>query len=109
MNTLCTADYARDQMKATQACSDLQKKLVQKISSDQQLSLCQKVEDDFNCMICLNFVREPVECSNCEKLFCQKCINAWKLSCDIQVPKCAHCKAMCEFKPPNRILMKFYN
>ena len=29
------------------------------------------------CSICLDLVMEPVECKNCNKLFCKECIESW--------------------------------
>jgi E3 ubiquitin-protein ligase NRDP1 len=41
---------------------------------------------DFECPICLQIVFAPEQCQECEKLFCQACINQWNSE------KCPACK-----------------
>ena len=36
-----------------------------------------KVSPTLQCSICLDLVMEPVECTNCSKLFCKECIEGW--------------------------------
>jgi len=43
---------------------------------------------DFECMICTNVVRDPVECTNCDKLFCNICNEKWQKT----KKQCAHCR-----------------
>lgn len=33
--------------------------------------------DDLNCQICMNLVNEPKQCSYCDKLYCNTCIQLW--------------------------------
>jgi hypothetical protein len=44
-----------------------------KIDPDQ---LSDGLNDHFACMICMMVVDKPLECSNCQKLFCSDCIAA---------------------------------
>ena len=36
-----------------------------------------KLSPTLQCSICLDFIMEPIECQNCNKLFCKECINNW--------------------------------
>ena len=33
--------------------------------------------DSFDCIICSEVVRDPMECKGCGKLFCKACISDW--------------------------------
>jgi len=33
----------------------------------------------FNCISCLSLVKDPVECLECETLFCKACFDSWFL------------------------------
>lgn len=35
------------------------------------------VFDNFDCLICLEVIRDPMECGTCGKLFCKLCISDW--------------------------------
>ncbi len=78
LHSVSTADYARDKQKLQQQSNDTARRLLTKLCCSPHLTPKNKVEDDFNCCICMNVVREPRECSNCEKLFCNQCIEQWK-------------------------------
>ena len=53
----------------------------------------QELRDSMTCGICLGknrikhstyyleILQDPMECDNCRKLFCQKCISRWKKNC----------------------------
>ncbi len=49
-------------------------------------------------------VYDPVECSNCDHVFCKQCINDWKAK---GKEECPLCKASLTISPLNRILKKF--
>ncbi len=36
-----------------------------------------KLSPTLQCCICLDLVMEPIECKNCNKLFCKECIETW--------------------------------
>ena len=40
--------------------------------------LYKELEDEIICPICEGLMIVPMECSNCQNLFCQKCIEDWK-------------------------------
>ena len=45
------------------------------LSADQCLQ--QPFPDDFECSMCLQVVIKPKQCSNCDKLHCEECIEGW--------------------------------
>ena len=40
----------------------------------------QEILKSLNCCICLDIVKNPVECSTCESLYCDECWNLMKIS-----------------------------
>ena len=60
--------------------------------------------ENFKCNICLMLVYDPVECSNCDHVFCKQCINDWKSK---GKGECPLCKTTITISPLNRILKKF--
>jgi len=59
---------------------------------DQYVETDKKVREKsqfFICLICKMIVSNPVECSNCSTLFCQKCIEPWHRSNDFCPKKCS--------------------
>lgn len=46
----------------------------------------QELRDSLTCGICLEILRDPMECDNCRKHFCKWCIEKWKKNCPFQCP-----------------------
>lgn len=46
----------------------------------------QELKDSLLCGICLELLQDPMECDNCRKLFCKKCISRWGKNCPFQCP-----------------------
>ena len=42
------------------------------------LSFYKEIESLIECAICKNIVSEPVQCLNCQNIFCKNCIDSWK-------------------------------
>jgi len=56
------------------------------------------IEVNAICAICKGVIISPVQCMNCKKLFCEKCISTWK-----KTKKNNQCPFKCKnptFKPP---------
>ena len=37
-----------------------------------------------NCLICLNIIENPVQCSKCQHYFCSECINSVEEKCPLR-------------------------
>ncbi len=46
-----------------------------KLAANQRVG--ETVPDDYICSICTNFVWQPKQCNECEKLICKRCIDDW--------------------------------
>jgi hypothetical protein len=44
--------------------------------------------EDFKCNICTLLVLNPVECNQCDQLFCKSCLNAWMAKGKSTCPNC---------------------
>lgn len=55
---------------------------------------------EFNCLFCLFIVKDPISCSNCETLFCNKCLEDHLKRSKI----CPQCRNEYKPKPINRII-----
>lgn len=69
------------------------------------MAIKQPFNPDFECMICTKVVLKPVECTNCDKLFCSACHEKWQLT----RRQCPHCRTSTlrddrVFKRVNRII-----
>jgi len=51
------------------------------ISLEQIISNHKGIKEEFKCPICLNFVYNPLKCSNCENIFCLNCIDNLNTNC----------------------------
>lgn len=60
--------------------------------------------DNFKCNICQLLVCDPVECSNCDQLFCDECIKQWMKK---GKQNCPLCQNNVTPNPINRILKKY--
>ena len=47
------------------------------IQLDPDTCITDKVTDDFVCIICKHVVIGPQLCSECQKMYCKKCIGDW--------------------------------
>ncbi|CDW83886.1 wd-40 repeat protein [Stylonychia lemnae] len=64
-----------------------------------------RASDELDCSICLQIIYNPVECSNCQKCFCEDCVNSW-----LQAGKndsCPLCKQKLSAKQPHRFVKQF--
>jgi hypothetical protein len=61
----------------------------------------QELKDSLTCGICLEILREPMECDNCRKLFCKMCITKWDKGCPY------HCPGVLRVRPSSHILQEF--
>lgn len=70
-----------------------------------------ELRDSLTCGICLGklnsqlmiieILQDPMECENCRKLFCNKCISRWKKNCPFQCPGILRARAS------SQVLQKF--
>lgn len=60
--------------------------------------------DTFKCNICQLLVHEPVECSSCDQLFCNDCIQQWLKKGKTACPLCSQNITP---NPLNRILKRY--
>jgi len=51
-----------------------------------------RLNHDFLCRICLQIVKSPVKCSECESVFCELCFDTWQL-------KSSSCPGNCKQDP----------
>ena len=49
----------------------------------------QQIDDLFICLCCINVVYKPVECNQCQKWFCEQCIEQWR---QMGHRECMQCK-----------------
>ena len=49
----------------------------------------QELPDFLICMICTNLVMNPIECTECHRVFCVGCINTWRRNKD-------YCPSLCK-------------
>ncbi|CDW85427.1 wd-40 repeat protein [Stylonychia lemnae] len=64
-----------------------------------------RAQDQLDCPICLQIVYNPVECSNCQKCFCEDCVNSW-LQRD-RYDSCPLCKQKLVPKQIHRFVRQF--
>ena len=66
-----------------------------------------EIVDEFLCIICLNLVNSPKICSNCDKLFCEDCLEKWF---DVNsTDKCANCLDKFVAAKIQRIIIEILN
>lgn len=75
---LTSIDYTKNLNTLKYILTDAKRKFNDQICTGEHFITISKIHDDFNCLICLNVVREPKECQKCDKLFCNDCISKWK-------------------------------
>jgi hypothetical protein len=57
--------------------------------------------DEFKCGICSGLVYQPLECGECESLFCKLCIS--------DNSNCTKCDKKVDFRDPNKLLVQILN
>ena len=82
------------------------------VDSPTHLDIAHLVQDDaklrekanfFVCPICAQVVRDPLECTGCQSLFCKDCIDPWRRSNEMCPKKCKGNDAV-EFKTVHRFV-----
>eukprot|EP00347_Sterkiella_histriomuscorum_P011030 403374016 len=61
----------------------------------------QELKDSLLCGICLELLRDPMECDNCRKLFCKVCIQRWGKNCPFQ------CPGILRVRPSSHVIHEF--
>lgn len=74
----------------------------EKVGDENRLDIMNMIQQDkekreranfFACVICTMVVKDPVECKNCDTLFCQECLEPWTQSNK-------HCPKKCKGNEP---------
>ena len=82
----------------------------EKIGDENRLDITNMIQLDkekreranfFACVICTMVVKDPIECKNCDTLFCQECLEPWTKSNDHCPKKCKGNEAV-EYGPIHR-------
>ena len=48
-----------------------------------------QVDDKFICQVCTEIIREPQQCSDCQRMFCTGCMADWaRTNSDLPCPYC---------------------
>ncbi len=63
----------------------------------------EEVKNEFKCSICLNLIFNPVECRECNGVFCDGCLQNWAKS----NKDCPLCRKHINKGPLNRILKNY--
>ena len=63
-----------------------------------------EIPADFQCNICIGLVYSPVECKECQQIFCESCLDDWLRRGN---QNCPRCQAKLLKSQLNRILKKF--
>jgi len=64
--------------------------------SEIQNELQKKMAEEINCIMCGNFPYQPLECKNCNKLFCKQCQLQLKNSSQQETPGYDNCCPSCQ-------------
>ena len=58
--------------------------------SKERITSPSQVDDEYLCPICIHLLWKPVECQNCQRLFCKSCIEKCLKEKPDTCPLCTH-------------------
>jgi hypothetical protein len=84
---------------------NIQKELLTEIALEDMIHDLPMNDERFICEICQLLLYEPVACTDCDQLFCKKCINSWTF----KNANCPHCRNRFKEAHLNRYVNKPFN